>query len=68
MDYLKTYSVAVRIEGEKPQIWHIAAKDFEAARQSALKDIEGCKSAVVLVQPLEEDCDEEEPTLPPTAA
>lgn len=52
MEHLNTYSVAVRIKGEKPQIWHIAAKDHEAARQSALKDIEGCKTAVVLVQPL----------------
>ena len=68
MEHLNTYSVAVRIKGEKPQIWHIASKDYEAARQSALKDIEGCKAAIVLVQPLEEGNVEVDPAQPPDAA
>jgi hypothetical protein len=56
---INTYKVACRV-GKEQQIWHIAAKDFEAARQSALANVEGCKAAVVLVQALA-DSDEESP-------
>ena len=61
MEHLSTFSVAVRIKGEKPQIWHIAAEDFVAAQKSAMANVEGCTAAVVLVEPMLQEGEDNEP-------
>ena len=57
---LNTYKVACRV-GKEQQIWHIAAEDFVAAHKSAMADVEACTAAVVLVEPMVQEEEDNEP-------
>lgn len=57
---LNTYKVACRV-GKEQQIWHIAAEDFVAAQKSAMANVKGCTAAVVLVEPVLQDEEDNEP-------